>query len=309
MLNYLSLPDNAARQAIDSATVFEEFCRTKAEALKFTGGMYWKSQGPYEYLVKTFAGNRQKRIGPRSPETEQAYEAFSSRKAETEARMTDLQAAVVEAERLNRALRVGRVPAIVVNVLRAIDKAGLSSYFTVVGTHALYAYEAAAGVRIAQGVMAPQDVDVLGDAQRHVCFLTDIERPDVSMLSILQRVDKSFRHKDDHRETAINSKGIEVDFLRRPQRDSAPHPSRLFAYEEDQWRAQIPASAPKFEQVVVATTGKMARMSTIDPRVFIGYKTWMANAAENRDPCVRRRDQLQADIVRTLMDQGLLLSR
>ncbi|WP_322041370.1 GSU2403 family nucleotidyltransferase fold protein [Burkholderia diffusa] len=259
--------------------------------------------------MKTFAGNRQKRIGPRSPETEQAYEAFTSRKAEIEGRLTDLQAAVVEAERLNRALRVGRLPAIVVDVLRAIEKAGLSSYFTVVGTHALYAYEAAAGVRIAQGVLAAQDVDVLGDAQRHLCFLTDIERPDVSMLSILQRVDKSFRRKDDHREAAINRKGFEVDFLRRQQQDSAPHPGQLFAYEEDPWRAQIPASTPKFEQVVVATTGKMARMATVDPRAFIAYKTWMANEAENRDPHVRRRDQLQADIVRTLMEQGLLLSR
>lgn len=314
MLNYLPLSDNAARQAIDSSTVFEEFCRTKAEALKYAGGMYWKAQGPYEYLVKTYAGNRQKRIGPRSPETEQVYEAFTSKKAEIEARLADLQAAVVEAERLNRALRVGRVPAIVVDVLRAIERAGLSSYFTVVGTHALYAYEAAAGVRIAQGALATQDVDILWDDQRHVRFLTDIERLDVSMLSILQRVDKSFRRKDGHLETAINSKGFEVDFLRRPPQDSDPHPVRLSAYEEDLWpvqarRAQILASAPKFEQVVVATTGKMARMSTIDPKVFIDFKAWMAKEAPNRDPRKRRRDQLQADIVWTLVDQGLLLSR
>ncbi|WP_242540485.1 GSU2403 family nucleotidyltransferase fold protein [Trinickia mobilis] len=228
--------------------------------------------------------------------------------------MADLQAAVVEAERLNRALRVGRVPAIVVDVLRAIERAGLSSYFTVVGTHALYAYEAAAGVRIAQGALATQDVDMLWDAQRHVRFLTDIERLDVSMLSILQRVDKSFRRKDDHLETAINSKGFEVDFLRRPPQDSDPHPVRLPAYEEDLWpvqarRAQILASAPKFGQVVVAATGKMARMSAIDPEVFIDFKTWMAKEAPDRDPRKRRRDQLQADIVWTLMDQGLLLSR
>ena len=69
MLNYLLLTDNAARQAIDSSTVFEEFCRTKSESLKYAGGMYWKIQGPYEYLVKTTAGNRQKRIEPRSAST------------------------------------------------------------------------------------------------------------------------------------------------------------------------------------------------------------------------------------------------
>ncbi|WP_322042660.1 GSU2403 family nucleotidyltransferase fold protein [Paraburkholderia sp. J67] len=276
--------------------------------------MYWKTQGPYEYLVKTYAGNRQKRIGPRSPETEQIYATFTSKKAEIEGRLTDLNAAVVEAERLNRALRVGRVPAIVVDVLRAIEKAGLASYFTVVGTHALYAYEAAAGVRIVQGALATQDVDMLWDAQRHVRFLTDIERLDVSMLGILQRVDKTFRRKDNQLETAINSKGFEVDFLRRPPQANDPHPVRLSAHEEDLWpvqarRAQILASAPKFEQVVVAVTGKMAMMSTIDPEVFIDFKTWMAKEAPDRDPRKRRRDQLQADIVWTLMDEGLLMSR
>ncbi|HHX4056033.1 hypothetical protein JAO10_27315 [Burkholderia contaminans] len=314
MLNYLLLTDNAARQAIDSSTVFEEFCRTKSESLKYAGGMYWKIQGPYEYLVKTTAGNRQKRIEPRSSETEQTYAAFTSKKAEIEACLSDLHAAVVDAERLNRALRVGRIPAIVVDVLRAIEKAGRSSYFTVVGTHALYAYEAAAGVRIAQGALATQDVDMLWDAQKHVRFLTDIERLDVSMLRILQSVDKTFQRKDGHLETAINSKGFEVDFLRRPPQDSDPHPVRLSGYEEHLWpvqarRAEVLSSARKFEQVVVAATGKMARMTTIDPEVFIEFKSWMANLAPDRDPRKRQRDKLQADIVWTLMDQGLLLSQ
>lgn len=314
MYGYLPLSDNAARQAIDSSTVFLEFCRTKAEASKYAGGMYWKTQGPYEYLVKTSRGNRQQRIGPRSPETEQDYEAFISGRAEIKARLADLQAAVTEAERVNRALRVGRVPVIVVDVLRAIEGAGLSSYFTVIGTHALYAYEAAAGVRVAQGESATQDVDMLWDAQRHICFLTDDERSDVSMLSILQRADKSFRRKGDDLKTAIDDKGFEVVFLPQPSQDAAPYPVRPFEREEDQWLVQSPlarilASAPRFEQVVVATTGKMARMSTIDPAVFVNYKTWMAKEAENRHPRMRRRDQLQADIVWTLMEQGLLLSR
>ncbi|MDN7993673.1 GSU2403 family nucleotidyltransferase fold protein [Burkholderia orbicola] len=311
---YLPLSDNSARQAIDSSAVFSEFCRTKAEASKYAGGMYWKTQGPYEYLVKTSGRNRQKRIGPRSPETEQAYEAFISGRAEIKARLADLQAAVIEAERVNRALRVGRAPAIVVDILRAIERVGLSSYFTVVGTHALYAYEAAAGVRLAQGALATEDVDLLWDAKKHLRLLTDTECPDVSMLSILRRVDKSFRRKGEHLETAINGKGFEVDFLPQPSHDPVPYPGRPFACEEDQWLVQSPlaqilASAPRFEQVVVATTGKMARMSTIDPEVFIDYKTWMAKEAENRHPRMRRRDQLQADIVWTLMEQGLLLSR
>jgi hypothetical protein len=313
MLSYLPLPDNAARQAIDSSTLFEELRRAKAEALIYAGGMYWKTQGPYEYLVKTYAGNRQKRIGPRSAETEQTYEAFASKKAEIGARLTDLQAAVAEAERLNRALRVGRVPGIVVEILRAIEKAGLSSHFAVVGTHALYAYETAAGVRIAQDALSTRDVDAFSDAKRCVCFLTDIELLDVSILSILQRVDKTFRRKADHVESAVNNKGFEVDFLKLPPQDSAPHPARFSAHEECPWQvqvglAQILASAPKFEQVVVAATGRMAVMLTIDPKAFITFKTWTAKEAPARDSRMRQRDQLQADIVAKLLGEDLLTS-
>lgn len=47
--------------------------------------------------------------------------------------------------RLNRALRVGRVPNVVVGVLNALESIGAQVYFMVVGTHALYAYETAAG--------------------------------------------------------------------------------------------------------------------------------------------------------------------
>lgn len=248
MLDFLPLPDNAIRQAIDSSTVFEEFRRAKDEAQKYAGGMYWKTQGHYEYLVRTFAGNQQKRMGPRSPKTEHEYEAFRFRKAELKSRLASLQGAVAEAERLNRALRVGRVPTIVLDVLRAIEKTGLSAHFTVVGVHVLFAYEAAAGVRIAQSAFAKAEP---------LRFWADVELLDASAFRTLQ--------------TDVNRKGFEVDFLRRP-------PS---------------ASPSKFEQVVVAKTGKMAMMSTLAPEAFIDLEG----------------DHLYADVVRVLLERGLLLPR
>lgn len=66
-----------------------------------------------------------------------------------------------EAERLNKAVKAGRVPNMVVALLQTLDEAGLEQHFAVVGTHALYAFEAAAGVRIVQGALATQDVDLL----------------------------------------------------------------------------------------------------------------------------------------------------
>jgi len=59
----------------------------------------------------------------------------------------------------------------------------------VVGTHALYAYEAAAGVRIAQKALATEDVDLLWDARKRVRFVADMKHLGKPVLRILQEVD------------------------------------------------------------------------------------------------------------------------
>jgi hypothetical protein len=290
-MDYLPIPDNAARQVIDSMTAFAEHRRVQAEAKKYAGGMYWKRQGDYEYLVKTMPDNRQQRLGARSDETERTYQAFTQRKQETESRLRSLRDALKEAKRLNKAVKAGRVPSVVVALLQTLDEAGLGQHFAVVGTHALYAYEAAAGVRIVQGALATQDVDLLWDARRRVQFVTDLERIDTSMLRVLQRVDPTFRRKDLHNETAINERGFEVDFL----------------WPVQALRASVLTEAPKFEHVVISATGKMAFMKTVAPATFVEFKRWMAESAPQRPQPKRRRDLRQAAIVQALLDEGLLV--
>lgn len=312
-MNYLPLPDNAARQIIDSMTIFAEHRRAQAEAKKTRGGMYWKRQGEYEYLVKTSPDNRQQRLGPRSPETERTFSAFTQRKQSNEQRLKSLRDALQEAERLNKAVKAGRVPNMVVALLQTLDEAGLGEHFVVVGTHALYAYETAAGVRIVQGALATQDVDLLWDARRRVKFVTDLERIDTSMLRVLQRVDPSFRRQDLQKETAINDRGFQVDFLRRQPVDSDPHPFRFSDDEDDLWpvqavRASVLTEATRFEQVVISATGRMALMKTVAPGTFVSFKRWMADSAGDRPPIKRGRDLRQAEIVQALLDDGLLVA-
>ena len=311
-MDYLPLPDNTARQIIDSTTVFTEHRRVQSEARKYAGGMYWKRQGDYEYLVKTTPDNRQQRLGPRSDETERTYQAFIQRKQQTESRLKSLQEALTEAERLNKAVKAGRVPNVVVALLKMLDAVGMARHFAVVGTHALYAYEAAAGVRIVQAALATQDMDLLWDARRRLQFVTDLERIDSSMLGLLQRVDASFRRKESQNETAINDRGFEVDFLRRVPVDGDPHPFRFSAEEDDLWpvqalRASVLTEATTFEHAVISATGKMALMRTVAPQTFVEFKRWMANSAPHRPQPKRRRDLRQADIVQALLDEGLLV--
>jgi hypothetical protein len=312
-MDYIALSDNTARQVIDSTTVFEEFVRVKNRAKPYAGGMYWKRQGDYEYLVKTSPDNRQRRIGPRSDETVRIHEEFVARKQEHESRLKSLRVALTDAERLNKALKAGRVPNVVVSVLQALADAGLGQHFTVVGTHALYAYEAAASVRIVQGALATQDVDLLWDARRRVKFVTDLGRLELSMLRVLQQADATFVRKEGQAETAINAKGFEVDFLRRQPEGDDPHPFRFSDDEDDLWpvqavRASVLTNAARFDQVVISATGRMTLMRTIAPEAFIEFKRWMAAQVPQRPEAKRRRDLHQANIVQTLLDDGLLLT-
>jgi hypothetical protein len=310
-MDWTLIPDNAGRQWLDSSTVFQEFVTTQAKAKSYAGGMYWKKQAGYEYLVKTQLDNRQQRIGPRSPETELIYREFTAKKLAIETRLRSLRNAVKESERLNRALKVGRAPALLIDIIRALEDSGLQDHFIVVGTHALYAFEMAAGVRIEQAAMATLDVDLLWDARKKVQFLSDIAKLDESILGVLQKADRTFVRKEGQNETAINDKGFEVDFLRRMKEADDPHPFRFSDDEDDLWpvqamRAAVLTSAPKFECIVVASNGRMANMTTIAPKTFVEFKLWLAEAAEKRDPIKRRRDQRQANIVQKLLDEHLL---
>ena len=311
-MNYLPLSDNAARQAIDGVAIHQEWLRAAQSARQVAGGMYFKREGDYEYLVKTSPDNRQQRLGRRAPDTEATYQAFMTAKHQAEARKRSLDDALREAERMNKALKVGRVPNVVVSVLNTLEAAGLGEHFTVVGTHALYAYEMAASVRIQAGALATQDVDLLWDARKRVQFIGRMNRLDGSMLKVLQGADRSFRRMDNQLESAINDKGFMVDFLRRVAVDGDPHPFRFTDDEDDIWpvqaqRAEMFLQVARFEQTVVSLTGRMALMRTIAPSVFVEFKRWMAGLA-SRPAAKRRRDVLQANIVQQMLDEGLLVA-
>lgn len=308
---YIPLSDEAARQTIDAMSLWQECARVQRQYQDYAAGMYWKSEGQYEYLVKTKAHGRQERLGRRAPETERIYSEFHKRKSALQPRMQSLQSQLVVAQRLNRAVKAGRVPTIVIDILNAFDAAGLAEHFTVVGTHALYAYEAAAGVRIAQRALATQDVDLLWDARKRVRFVADMKHLGKPVLRILQEVDPTFQRKELHNETAINATGFMVDFLRRIPQDDDPHPFRLSDADEDMWpvqaiRAHVLTEAPPFEHVVIGATGKMALMRTVSPKVFVSFKQWLA-VQPDRDALKRGRDQTQAKTVQALMGDGLLL--
>jgi len=304
-----------ARQYIDAVSVFEALEEAQEEAAQVRGGMYWHA-GPAaspesKYLVRTTPAGAETSLGPRSPETEAIYERFTQRKRDSAERVSGLKAALAQHQRLNRALRVGRVDPLVVALLARLASTQLSPHFRVVGTHALYAYEATAGVRLDADTLATRDMDLLWDTRKRILFSTQLAKVDSSMLGVLKKVDSTFRIRKSQKYTAVNKDGFEVDIIRRERAGDDPHPIKLSDEDEDEdfWvvqarRANVLLDAPGFSAVIVASNGSMARMNTVHPATFVAFKRWMA-AQPDREALKRRRDLLQADAVQVLLDQYL----
>ena len=304
------LDGDAQRQYIDAQAVFTAWEAAGKAALEVRGGMHWKRQGAGDYLIRTSVRNSQKSLGPRSPETEAVYARFTTRKLQVEQRLADLAKELVRQQRMNRALHVGRAPLLLVEILNRLARSGLADYFTVVGTHALYAYEAAAGVQFGEAdALATRDVDLLWDVRKRLRFVTRMASLGSSMLDLLRKVDATFQLRDDQPYTAVNSKGFEVDIIRRELHPGDPHPLQITDNEEDFWvvpahRAELLLSGPRFSRMIVAASGQMARMDTIHPRTFVSFKHWLADLPD-REPLKRRRDLLQAELVSQLLAEYL----
>ncbi len=301
----LERPADAMRQYIDAVAAFEAWEEALKEAEQVRGGMYWHKGSGAGYLVRTSPAGSEKSLGPRSAQTEALYEAFQRRKERAQVRLTGLKAAVAKHKRMNRALRVGRVAPLIVQILRRLSEARLGEHFRVVGTHALYAYESVAGVAFDNEAVATRDIDLLWDVRRRMAFATALSRVDSSMLGVLRKVDTTFKVRNTQKYTAVNQDGFEVDIIRRMKQEDDPHPIRLSDDEDDFWAAQAPRAqelldAPSFSAVIVATDGDMARMNTLDPIAFARFKRWMSEL-QDRDPLKRRRDALQAQLVEAVV--------
>ena len=302
-----------SRQYIDAVAVFEALEEALDEAAQVRGGMYWHAGPPpspdAKYLVRTTPAGAETSLGPRTAELDAIYARFSQRKRESAERVSGLQAALMQQQRLNRALRVGRVDPLVVALLNRLASTKLSEHFRVVGTHALYAYEAAAGVRLNAETLATRDIDLLWDTRKRIIFSTQLARVDSSMLGVLKKVDATFRIRKSQKYTAVNKDGFEVDIIRRERAGDDPHPIKLSDEDEDFWvvqarRANVLLESPAYSAVIVASNGSMARMNTVHPATFVAFKRWMSTQAE-RDALKRRRDALQADTVQELLEKYL----
>jgi hypothetical protein len=123
------LSESQKRQYIDAETVFLALAQATKSAAEVRGSMFWRELKGTRTLIRSSAAGAQKSLGAHSETTQKLFDTFTQRKTTLEERVSALKGQLRIQQRLNRALRVGRVPNIVVNILNHFEKAGLQRIF------------------------------------------------------------------------------------------------------------------------------------------------------------------------------------
>lgn len=308
--DFEELSTDQLRTVVDTQQLFEAWCHALARAETFRGGMHWKTAGGKQYLFRT----RDRRgygtsMGLRTPETERTLDHFKRAKTEAKEREAILRRQLAEQARYCKAARVARVPRITAALARELWRAGLDDAVLIVGTNALYAYEAACGVRIrSAGRLETRDLDLLLDSRRSLELITGEVRRE-GLIGVLRKIDKSFSlmRKQDYR--AVNDRGYMVDLIRpmpKPPWKKEPDMvgTTLDLKAADIQKLEWLLSAPKLRQIVIGEDGFPARMTVPDPRVFALHKLWLSRQPQ-RDPLKKPKDRQQAFMVAELVARYL----
>lgn len=288
------------RQLIDSQQIYESWRLARQDRdRRFAGGMRWASRNGADYLLRK-VGRSETSLGVRSPETEAAYDAFVSGRAHNRDRLVGLARRLDEMAPVNVAMELGRVPVIAARIMRACDERQLlGAHLVVVGTSAIFAYEAAAGVRVGSGLVATEDIDLLYDARRRIGLaFSDLQAR--GLIGLLQQIDASFAPVRPRAFRASNRDGFLVDLIRPEAKDVFRDRRRaaLTDFPDDLEGAAIfgldwLVNAPKLAAVAIDERGYPVPMVVIDPRIFALHKAWLS-ARPDREPVKAARDIAQA---------------
>jgi hypothetical protein len=285
------------RIAIDTAQLYDHLLELKAERRAVRGGLHWKKVGGHEYLVRTTdrnGGNRS--LGARSARTEQLFREFTETKRDLDERIRSINQEIARQAKFCVAAGVNRVPRLAADIVRSLDAAGLlGAHLIILGSHALYAYEMAAGVQLKAGLLQTEDLDTLLNTKAEIELAGSIRS--AGLLGVLQRVDRTFRPRRQRSFRAVNAKGFMVDLIRAPV-DSAGSLSSIGRAGDliaDQLRGlEWLTALPTMSQIVIAGNGFPVRFVVPEPRVFTLHKLWVS-LEPTRDPIKRKRDFHQAE--------------
>ncbi len=155
------------RIAVDAVQLYQHFLDLRQGHREFRGGLHWKTVGAKQYLIRTLDRmGHQRSLGPRSPKTEELFHQFREKKNELRGQLKSIEEELSRLAKFCVAAGVNRVPRIAADIVRLLDSSGLlGTHLLILGSHAIYAYELAAGVQLKAGLLQTNDLDTLLDSK------------------------------------------------------------------------------------------------------------------------------------------------
>lgn len=314
MTDFIELNNDQRREKVNSDQRFAALKEAQGKAKSFRGSLVWHTVNNIDHLMRSYydsnGARRQKVEGRRSPATEAQKADWEAARAAAQETLSARQEQMERQSAVNRALRLGRVPFLAARIIRAIDDAGLlGEGIRVVGTNAIYAYEAAAGVFVDPGITSTEDIDLLMDARRSLRIMADANVEDGALINLLRKVDRSFE-RSSATFRALNRDGYLVDLI-KPLANPAWKRSRETVGKAGDELVAVEIAglawlenAPAFEAVAIDEKGGPLRLIVPDPRIFAAHKFWVSKQVD-REPIKRLRDLAQAQAVALLATQYL----
>lgn len=309
-MNFNDLDARTARERINAVQVWEAWL--EAEDLRrhsFLGTMAFEPRSGKDYLYRRI-GASGKSLGPRNADTEQRLARFQEGRAQNAGRLSQLAEALNTQAAILRGLGAGRLPVTAARVLREIRLHGRQAGLRVVGTNALYAYEAMAGVSFDEGATATGDIDLLQDDRKRLKFLTEEKTITGLKALICTKVDPSFAARSPRDYRLTNNDGYMIELIRPEPRPAWRAMAGIEPLDADgmvgapvmglQWLV----NAPAVEAVVIDERGFPAPMRCPDPRFWAAHKLWLSRR-DDREPVKKGRDHAQAVAVVRLVRERL----
>lgn len=292
---------------VNSEQLYENYRSALGHAASYTYGMRWKKVRSTEYLFRDRDrhGNG-KSLGPRSEKTEALLAAFTAGREAAQERLRLITEKIDEQARLNKALRLNRVPRVVARVLRELDRSGLHDEFMVIGTQALYAYEAAGGAHFLLELLSSGDVDLLYDARKKLVVVSE-KLDGNGLLGLLKKADRTFERVRENGLRAANAGQFMVDLVTGPS--GMLNNQTITFSEADIVAAEVPGlqwllNSPKLDVIAIDEDGWPVPMRVPDPRAFALHKAWLSSLP-TREALKKPRDLDQAQAVAALVKEHM----
>ena len=304
--------DAQIKQFHNSKMLYETYLQTlKSFNLSYRYKMVWqKHKDGYELLTKVeLSSGKREYLGRKDETTLKIKEDFKASKIKMKEKLSSLKEKLVKNSKLNKLEGIARAPKELVDIFLKINEIGLDDKLIVIGTNALYAYEAKCGLAIEQEHLATRDIDLLNRKDKGISFIFKELRLSRSAIEFLHTIDKSFVKSAEASYRFINDDGVWIELI-NPVSESVKQES----YKDNLFSDVIPLAmdgmqwlenSRLFKETIISENGKCANITTIHPLEFAIYKQWLSKQ-EDRDYQKHIRDQQQSKLVTQLMQECMV---